>query len=170
MALCPRAGKRTKRYGEARTDRNARSGKSRRPKGEGRAFCIRDEAGVSRLAQKFRGREARYVQSNGKNQSRGQARDNACDGNADVEGRRSCAEGHRKVFWPFACAGQEASGIDGMRNAMTITAQNCRILQGGGNYRLILPDSFDAHTRRERPFRSPRRVRFLDTTIKESKQ
>ena len=50
---------------------------------------------------------------------------------------------------------------------MDITAQNSLILQGGGNYRLAPTDSFDAHVRRARPFWSPRRVRFFNTTRKE---
>ena len=70
---------------------------------------------------------------------------------------------HRSV----ACAGSQTPGGAGVRSAMDITAQNSLILQGGGNYRLAPTDSFDAHVRRARPFWSPRRVRFFNTTRKE---
>ncbi len=55
--------------------------------------------------------------------------------------------------------GTLADGVNGMRDALIITAQNFPILQGG-NYSLALSDSFDADTRRARPSRSPRRDVF----------
>ena len=85
------------------------------------------------------------------------------------------------------CTG-EAPDVDGVRNAKNITAQNSDISWGGGggNYKCkvesvkckvgacsgftALAADFDtsrSFTRRERPFRSPRRVRFFNTTRKE---
>jgi hypothetical protein len=53
---------------------------------------------------------------------------------------------------------------------MNIIAKNSLFSVGGGNYRLTLTDSFYVYTRRVRPFRSPRRFCYLNTTQKEDKQ
>jgi hypothetical protein len=80
-------------------------------------------------------------------------------------------EAHAGAWWHWMGGQVTKEGIDGVRSAMDITAQKSLILQGeGGNYSLSLPDSFDAYTRRARPFGSPRRVHFLNTTRKENKQ
>ena len=53
--------------------------------------------------------------------------------------------------------GTLADGVNGMRDALIITAQNFPILQGAI---IAMSDSFDADTRRARPSRSPSRGVF----------
>ena len=76
------------------------------------------------FARDSKGREydieiQRANDGSGRGQSRGhnrrQARDHVRDGEADAEGRHSCAEGCRKVFRPFARAGQAAPVVDAVR-------------------------------------------------------